>query len=134
MSYIGHHVSSRILLPHLHCKASEGSFPHAVVDEFAPARIGIALRLKYGRDLLPFGNDKRVITVTAGLDIGEGLDSLLGTVDLGKPSRRTRKKWQANHEEDTRDELNSPGGPERGVSVDVVAAISYKVHDQNTPF
>ena len=134
MAYIGHHVSSRILLPHLHRKASEGPLPHAIVDKFAPARIGIALRLKHCRDFFPFCNDKRVITVTASLYIGEGLDSLLGTVDLGKPSRRARKKWQSNDKEDTRNELYSPGGPERGISVDVVAAISYKVHDQNTPF
>lgn len=47
--------------------------------------------------------------------------------------RRSWQKGNAQHEKDTRNELDSPCSPEGGLPCNKGTAVTNKVHDENTP-
>lgn len=67
------------------------------------------------------------MNVASGLDIDEGLDSLLVTADLSEPSGGSREERKAKHEEDTGDKLSSPCRSKRCIALNVTTAVADKV-------
>jgi len=89
--------------------ASERAAPHATVDELTPASRGLPFCLKDSPDFLPFSHNEWVIDITICLDISKRLDSLLSTANLGQPSRRLWQERKPDEQEDSWDELDTPG-------------------------
>lgn len=126
-------VKNAPYLPRLDTHSRQRSLPHAIGDELPPATRRFALRDEHGVDFFPLGNNQRIILVATSLNIGQGLDGFFLTANLSQPSRRPREERQANHEADTRDKLRPPGCPEGGSTLDLGAAITNEVHDEDTP-
>lgn len=64
---------------------SQSAFPHALVNELSPPFSGFSLCLKHSPDFFPFGNHEWIILITVGLNVGECLDGLFSSANLGQP-------------------------------------------------
>jgi hypothetical protein len=118
----------------LNAHSRQRASPHTALNELSPALWRFAFCLKDSPDFFPFCDNQGVILITVGLNVCKSLDSLFSPTNLGQPTWRTRKEWQASHQENSRNELNAPGCAERSGSFNERAAVTGEEHDEDTPF
>lgn len=71
--------------------------------------------------------------VAGGLNVSQNVDGFLGAVLHGEPARALGQEGKTDHEEHARDELHTPGRPERRIASNERAAVADEVHDENAP-
>lgn len=104
-----------------------------MIEEFPPTLGSLPFSDQDGGDFFPFCDDERIIDVAMGLNLRKNLDRFIKSVDFSEPSRGAWKEWKANHEYDSRNELNPPSGSERRRSWNERAAVPDEEHDENAP-
>lgn len=70
-------------MPCLDGDTSEGTTPHTVFDELAPALEGFALGLEDCGYFFPLGYDAGIVDAAMGLDPSEEVDGLFGATNFG---------------------------------------------------
>lgn len=84
-------------------------------------------------DLLELSLDIGVVLVTVGAEVGKDGEGFLSTALISQPTRGVREDGNTSKENNTRDDLDTPGDTESGVGLNEGATVLDKVLDQDTP-